>query len=295
MRRRNALRAEVVLRLHNAAPKKMLPNAVDGDARQQRVAAVGYPAGKVEPTLVRLGQAVQHGRRPRLHFLSRAGEIALHKTARHARLGSLGHHQGRRCAGPRLFQLGQAGLEWLALGILLGQGIQLSLEPFDAHAVVRALGQDIGRRRLDARLVGVVEKSKQPVILNLRNGVVFVVVTLRAAKSQAKHHLARCGNAVKNRVDAELFLVYPALGVDLCVAMKPGGDALGQGGTVQHVAGELLDDKPVERQVTVRRVDHPVAVWPHRAPSIMTVAVGVGVARHVQPVATPTLAIVRRL
>ena len=227
MRRRDALRAKVVLRLHDAAPEKVLPHAIDGHAGQERIVAIGNPAGEVEPVPVRLGQAVQHRRRPRLHLLGRTGEIALHKPASRARLSALGHHQSRRCAWPRLFKLGQAGLERLALGILLGQGAQLSLELLHARAVLGAPGQDFGRRRLDARLVGVVEKGKQPVILDLRNRVELVIVALRAAKRQAEHHLARRGDAVKNRVDAELLLIHTALGVDLRVAVKPGGDALG--------------------------------------------------------------------
>ena len=295
MRRRDALRAKVVLRLHDAAPEKVLPHAIDGHARQERIVAIGDPAGEVEPVPVRLGQAVQHRRRPRLHLLGRTGEIALHKPASRARLSALGHHQSRRCAWPRLFKLGQAGLERLALGILLGQGAQLSLELLHARAVLGAPGQDFGRRRLDARLVGVVEKGKQPVILDLRNGVELVIVALRAAKRQAEHHLARRGDAVKNRVDAELLLVHTALGVDLRVAVKPGGDALGQRGVGQHVAGELLDDKPVKRHVAVRCIDHPIAVRPHRPACVVAVAVGVGVARRVQPVAPPALAVVRRL
>ena len=76
--------------------------------------------------------------------------------------------------------------------------------------------------------------------------------------------------------------------------MEAGGDALFVGGRGQHVAGDLLDGELVERQVAVERVDHPVAVPPHRAEGVLLVAVAVGVAREVEPGAGPALAVVRR-
>ena len=61
------------------------------------------------------------------------------------------------------------------------------------------------------------------------------------------------------------------------------------------VAGDLLLEEHVVRLVLVERADHVIAV----APGVGTVevvleAVGIGVARDIQPVAAPALAIVRR-
>ena len=150
-------------------------------------------------------------------------------------------------------------------------------------------------RGVDARLVGIVEKSEQPVVLHLRNRVVLVIVALRAAKRQPKHHLAGGGDAVVDRIDPELLTIDTALGVDLRIAVKPGGDLLGKRGFREHVTCKLLDHEPVEWQVAIERLDHPVAIRPDRPGGVVTVAVRVGVSCGVQPMATPTFAVMRRL
>ena len=58
----------------------------------------------------------------------------------------------------------------------------------------------------------------------------------------------------------------------------------------QQVAGELLDREPVERQVAVEGADDPVAIGPHLAEVVEVIAVGVGVAGGVEPVAGAVLA-----
>ena len=44
----------------------------------------------------------------------------------------------------------------------------------------------------------------------------------------------------------------------------------------------------------LQRVDHPIAIEPHIARLVLFKAVGVGVARRIQPMPPPALAIVRR-
>ena len=61
----------------------------------------------------------------------------------------------------------------------------------------------------------------------------------------------------------------------------------------QKVAGQLLDGEPVERQVAVERTDHPVAEGPSFAEIIEVIAVGVGIAGRVEPVAGTMLAPLR--
>ncbi len=67
------------------------------------------------------------------------------------------------------------------------------------------------------------------------------------------------------------------------------------GGLGQQVARDLLHDEPVERHVVVQRLDDPVAVAPDRSRPVDRVAVRVGVARDVEPVPAPALAVMRRL
>src|SRR5262245_57544050 len=53
MARRRSLYSEIVLGLDQAAAKKLLPVAVYGDARRQRVVSRDNPAGEVEPVRLR--------------------------------------------------------------------------------------------------------------------------------------------------------------------------------------------------------------------------------------------------
>ena len=77
--------------------------------------------------------------------------------------------------------------------------------------------------------------------------------------------------------------------------MEAGGDLLLEGGVGKQVAGELLDRELVERHVGVEGIDDPIAVAPGEGPAgVFFVAVAVGVARGIEPVAAPALPVVRR-
>ena len=60
----------------------------------------------------------------------------------------------------------------------------------------------------------------------------------------------------------------------------------------QQVAGELLDRELVERHVVVQGFDDPIAIGPHLALAVDRVAVAVGIAGLVEPVAAPAFAVV---
>ena len=76
--------------------------------------------------------------------------------------------------------------------------------------------------------------------------------------------------------------------VDHHVAMKPAGDLLLERGAGQQVAGDLLDGEAVERQVAVEGVDDPFAILPDVAMVVDVIAVGVGIAGQVEPLAAPS-------
>ena len=61
----------------------------------------------------------------------------------------------------------------------------------------------------------------------------------------------------------------------------------------QQVAGQLIAQKLVVRQVAVEGVDHPIAPQPHVAAAVDRVAVGVGVAGCVEPIERHPFAEVR--
>ena len=75
---------------------------------------------------------------------------------------------------------------------------------------------------------------------------------------------------------------------------KPGGDDLVLRGVGQQIAGELLDDELVVRQVAIEGVDDVIAIRPDLARLVLLVAVGVRVTRRVQPVPPPAFAVMRR-
>ena len=130
---------------------------------------------------------------------------------------------------------------------------------------------------------GVIEEGVELVILLGRERIVFVVVALAAAEGGA--HPDRHGgvDAIDDRLVAELLIVGAAFGVGHGVAMETGGDFLLQRRVREHVAGDLLDGESIERQVAVERIDHPIAIRPHAAAIVLFVALGVRVAREVEP------------
>ena len=69
-------------------------------------------------------------------------------------------------------------------------------------------------------------------------------------------------DAIEHGLDAKLFGIDAAFLVDLRVAMKPGGDLLLDGRIREQVARKLLDRELVKWHVAIKRVDHPIAVFP---------------------------------
>ena len=75
--------------------------------------------------------------------------------------------------------------------------------------------------------------------------------------------------------------------------MEGGGEFLIQRGAGDEIAGELVDDKLVVRQILVESVDDPVAVFPDIAVCVVAEAFGIGVAGEIHPDGSPALAEVR--
>src|SRR5579884_4319655 len=119
-----------------------------------------------------------------------------------------------------------------------------------------------------------------------------MIMALATADCQAKENRAGCVDAIDNRLNAELFWIDAAFLIFLCITMETGSDALFSRCIRQQIAGQLLDDELIERLVLVQGVDDPIAVFPDGARRIDAVAVGVGVARQVEPMAAPPFAVV---
>ncbi len=155
-------------------------------------------------------------------------------------------------------------------------------------------GQQVAIGDVDFGLVGVIQQSHHAVVVAMRDGIEFVRVALGTADRQAQPDDARRADAVDHRVEAEFERVDAPLFVEHRVAVKARGDPIGNGGTGQHVAGELLDRELVERHPRVDRRNHPVAIRPDRTHAVFFVSVRVGVAGQIQPVPGPAFAVVRR-
>ena len=152
-----------------------------------------------------------------------------------------------------------------------------------------------GERHFDFDFVAIVEEREELIVLLLRDGIVFVRMTLGAADGQPQPHAACRGNAIKNRLNPELLLIGPAFRVGECLAMEGRGQPLVGRRVREQIAGQLLEGEPIERHVGVDGLDHPIAITPGFAAWIVFfVAVGIGIAGHVEPMTPPPLAEMRR-
>ena len=91
------------------------------------------------------------------------------------------------------------------------------------------------------RLVGVVQESHELIILLMRNGVVFMGVTLGASDGESHPYGPRRGHSIDHGVKAILQWIDPTLFIKHGVSMKTGRDLAFGSRFLEHVAGELLD------------------------------------------------------
>ena len=82
--------------------------------------------------------------------------------------------------------------------------------------------------------------------------------------------------------------------VDAVISIESRGQNLALIGIRQHVSGQLLNCKLIERHIVVEGIDHPVAPWPHEAFPVRLVATCVGVTSRLQPRQCHVFAVVRR-
>ena len=120
-----------------------------------------------------------------------------------------------------------------------------------------------------------------------------MVVATRAFQGQPEHRRAERVHAVDDVLGAKLGFDAAAF-VRLTVqAVEGGGNALVARRTRQQVARKLPEEELIVGQVLVERLDDPVAVRRHVALDVGLIAVGVGIAREVEPVHRHALAVGR--
>ena len=119
-------------------------------------------------------------------------------------------------------------------------------------------------------------------------------MALRALDGQAENALADAVHAVDQPIGAELLRIHAALLVEHGIAEETGGHALVLGGVGEEVAGNLLDEELVVREISIHGPHHPVAIGPDKAALVLLKAVGIRVARGIEPLASPFLPVMRR-
>ena len=140
------------------------------------------------------------------------------------------------------------------------------------------------------RIAATGENTVERVVVGGGDGVEFVVVAARAGEREAEHAAAEGVNAV---VEDEL----RCLEVALETAADGQESERAQIGFLlggQTVGGDLFEDETVERAVAVEGLDDVVAVGVGERNAALAVGGffrGVGIARDVEPVAAPALAV----
>ena len=136
-------------------------------------------------------------------------------------------------------------------------------------------------------LFDVIEQTHQPEVLVMSDGVVLVGVTLSATGGQPHPNSAGGGDPVDRGIETEFQGIDSAFFVELGVSVKPGGGFLFLRSVGQHVPGQLFYGELVVGHIVIESPDHPIAVGPDVAWTIFLVAIAVGIAGEVEPLATP--------
>ncbi len=139
-----------------------------------------------------------------------------------------------------------------------------------------------------------IEVREELIELALRERVVLVVVALSTPGRQPHPDGGGRADSVGDVFDAVLLRDDAGLFGDHVVAVEAGRDALLDRRVRQQVACELLDGELIEGHVRVEGVDDPISPAPHEPLVVREVAVRVGVASLIEPVAGLMLAVARR-
>ena len=168
----------------------------------------------------------------------------------------------------------------------------IQLRPFGQIILAIGAGTRIADHGLDRRLHRTGKNAVQRVIIGLRNRVKFVVVATGARDCQAEKGLRGHVNAV----------VDDLVGIPVEVVAYREKAQRRQGAlvaaAVQLVGSELFQDEPVVGLVVVERFDDVIPVGPRirvngTLAAAIKLALRVRVSRHVEPMPTPALAVMR--
>ena len=178
--------------------------------------------------------------------------------------------------------------------------IQFALQSIDLLGKIQFLfllpvGENFQERTFitPIRVGGIIKDGKHAVEFLLANGIILVIVAL-AAGHGGTHPDGHGGIYPVNDGHVAKFLIISApLAVGLGVAMEGSSRELILGRVGQQIAGHLLDGELIKGKITVKGANHPVAIGPDGAGRIIGVSGTVGIARQIQPLPRPMLAVGR--
>ena len=121
-----------------------------------------------------------------------------------------------------------------------------------------------------------------------------MIVASRAAYGEAEPHRANRRGPIDHLLHAILFAIHAAFAIGQRIAMEAGRDLLLERCIRQQISGDLLGGELVKRHPSIYRADHPVAPLPRIGPEVIFLeTIAIGIARQIQPMPRPLLAIVR--
>ena len=132
-------------------------------------------------------------------------------------------------------------------------------------------------------LVRIVEEREQAVVFIVSEGVELVGMALGALRGQPQDGLADAVDPVEHLHHTELLGDDRPFLVDHAVAEEPGRDDLRLSLLREEVPGELLDQELVIGHVAIDRVHDPIAPFPLLSGHVLLIAVGIRIARGVEP------------
>ena len=145
------------------------------------------------------------------------------------------------------------------------------------------LGFGVALARLHAAIARVIEVGVELIVLLLADGIVFVIVALRALHAQREPRRGGRLHAVHDVVHAKFLGNHAALVGRGVIAIEAGGDALFEARVRNEVAGDLIHRELIEGQIAVERADHPIAPTPHVARTVRVIHARIAVAREIHP------------
>ncbi len=140
------------------------------------------------------------------------------------------------------------------------------------------------------------EVRLQTVIIRLAERIELMIVASRAAHRHAQKRRAHdVGHLGEHLVVRTGHVLIAGVLAQRPQAVESAGDEVLPVGRVHLIARDLLLHESVVRLVVIEALDHIIAIAPGVRPvHIVLVSIGFGEAHHVQPVASPLLAVVGR-